>query len=555
MSIRKKAIFAGVGSLLVLTFAFTNPDEKYFEIAKNLEIFASLFKEINMFYVDEVSPQELIQQGIESMLNNLDPYTNYIPEEQIEDYRVMTTGQYGGIGANVGTRTDPVTKKEKAVIMMPMEGFPAHKAGLLIGDEIIKIDDINIENKDSEEVSQLLKGQAGTTIKLAIRRVGVDKPLEFAIKREKITISNVPYYGMVTPEVGMIQLSDFTQNAGKEVREALNKLKEQGAKNIILDLRGNPGGLLSEAVNVSNIFIPKGKDVVSTKGKVKEWNKTYVALNNPDDTEIPLIVLTSSTSASAAEIVSGVIQDYDRGVIVGQNSFGKGLVQATRSLSHNSKLKVTVAKYYIPSGRCIQAIDYSHRNPDGSVGKIPDSLRREFKTAGGRTVYDGGGVKPDVEVEKPNYAPITRSLLNKGFIFDYASFYRQKNPTLPSPRNFKLTDAAYGDFVKWLAGKDYDYTTQVEKTIDDLAKTAKAEKYYEDIKPQLDNLRSKVSHNKEQDLIKFKSEIAELLEREIVSRYYLEKGSMEASFDDDPDIQAALALFKDPARFRKILGK
>jgi carboxyl-terminal processing protease len=555
MSIRKKFIFAGVSSLLVLTFAFTGPDEKYFEIAKNLEIFASLFKEINMFYVDEISPQELIQQGIESMLSNLDPYTNYIPEEQIEDYRVMTTGQYGGIGANVGTRTDPVTKKEKTVIMMPMEGFPAHKAGLLIGDEIIKIDDINIENKDSEEVSQLLKGQAGTTIKLTIRRVGVDKPLEFAIKREKITISNVPYYGMVTPEVGMIQLSDFTQNAGKEVRDALNKLKEQGAKNIILDLRGNPGGLLSEAVNVSNIFIPKGVDVVSTKGKVKEWNKTYIALNNPDDTEIPLIVLTSSTSASAAEIVSGVIQDYDRGVIVGQNSFGKGLVQATRSLSHNSKLKVTVAKYYIPSGRCIQAIDYSHRNPDGSVGKIPDSLRREFKTAGGRTVYDGGGVKPDVEVEKPNYAPITRSLLNKGFIFDYASFYRQKNPNISSPRSFKLSDATYADFMKWLSGKDYDYTTQVEKTIDDLAKTAKAEKYYDDIKPQLDNLRNKVSHNKEQDLVKFRAEIAELLEREIIARYYLEKGSMEASFDDDPDIQTALALFRDPVRFRKILGK
>ncbi|MCS6967074.1 MAG: S41 family peptidase [Cytophagales bacterium] len=555
MKVRKKLALIAVGTLAALSFAFTNPDEKYFEIAKNLEIFASLFKEVNMFYVDEINPQELIQHGIESMLNSLDPYTNYIPEEQIEDYRVMTTGQYGGIGANVGMRVDPVTKKEKVVIIMPMEGFPAHKAGLLIGDEIIKIDDINVEKKDSEEVSQLLKGQAGTSIKLTIRRPGVEKPLDFVIKREKITISNVPYYGMVTPEVGIIQLTDFTQNAGREVRDALIKLKEQGAKNIILDLRDNPGGLLSEAVNVSNLFIPKGKDVVSTKGKVKEWNKTYVASNNPEDTEIPLIVLTNSSSASAAEIVSGVVQDYDRGIIVGQNSFGKGLVQATRSLSHNCKLKITVAKYYIPSGRCIQAIDYSHRNPDGSVGKIPDSLRRAFKTAGGRVVYDGGGVKPDVEVPRPNYAPITKNLLSKGFIFEYASYYRQKRPSIPSPREFKLTDAEYADFVKWLSDKDYDYTTQVEKTIDELAETAKAERYYEDIKTQLEELRRKVSHNKEQDLIKFKSEICQLLEKEIASRYYLEKGAIEATFDDDPDIQTALALFKDPARFRKILGK
>jgi carboxyl-terminal processing protease len=550
---KRTFIYLGTGLMLFGAVAATDPDEKYFEIAKNLEIFGSLFKEVNTYYVDEVSPQDLMDNGINSMLNSLDPYTNYIPEDQIEDYRIMTTGQYGGIGLEVGNRLDPVTKEEKTIVTMPQEGFAAQKAGIQIGDQILKVDGVDVRKR--EDISQLLKGQAGSAITLSIKRVGIDKPFDVSIKREKITLYNVPYYGLVTPEIGLIQLSDFTHNASKEVHDALVKLKEQGAKKIILDLRSNPGGLLSEAVNVSNVFVPKGNEIVSTRGKVKEWNKKYQALNPADDTEVPLAVLTNSSSASAAEIVAGVIQDYDRGVLVGQNSYGKGLVQATRSLSYNSKLKVTVAKYYIPSGRCIQAIDYSTRNPDGSVGKVPDSLRREFKTAGGRKVYDGGGIKPDIEVEKLNLAPIAKSLVAKGLIFDFANEYRAKRPNLVPATKFELSDAEYQEFVKWLGNKDYDYTTKVERTIEDLEKTSKEEKYYDDIKSQLASLKERLYHNKDSDLQKFKAEIREVLEKEIVTRYYLAKGAMEATFDDDADIQAAVAVLQDQAKYNKLLGK
>ncbi len=535
--------------LFVSFFAFKEPNDKYFAILKNLDIFATLYKEVNTYYVDEVNPTTLIETGIVSMLKSLDPYTNYIPEEQIENYRTMTTGEYAGIGATV------LNRNKKATIVMPFEGYIAHRSGVKIGDEILKIDGKDITEKNSSEISTFLKGQAGTPISLTIKRLGNEKLLELQLIREKITIPNVPYFGMVTEDVGLIALTDFTNNASKEVKDALNQLKEKGAKNIILDLRGNPGGLLSEAINISNIFIPKGSEVVSTKGKVKEWNKQYLALNSAVDTDIPLIVLTNSNSASAAEIVTGVIQDYDRGLIVGQNSYGKGLVQATRSLTYNSKLKVTVAKYYIPSGRCIQALDYSHRNPDGSVGKTPDSLRVPFKTKNGRIVYDGGGVKPDVEVGKVSNAPIVNSLENKGFLFDYAVYYASKNPNVKSAKEFEMTEVEYQDFVKWLLGKDYDYDTKVEQTIVQLENSAKEEKYYEDIKSQIQSLKTKVMHNKEADLQKFKPEIKEMIEKEIVAHYFLERGTIEATFDDDLEIKAALELFKDKTRFQKILAR
>jgi carboxyl-terminal processing protease len=547
---KKKALYLFVATSVSLFVAFNSPDEHYFEVMKNLEIFGSLFKEVNTYYVDEVSPNELMNEGINSMLNSLDPYTNYIPEDQIEDYRIMTTGQYAGIGIETITREDG-----KTLITMPMKGFVGEKSGLLIGDQILKIDGNEVANKGGAEISQLLKGQAGTSMELVIKRVDNDKPMTFKMIREKISINNVPYFGMVTPDVGLIQLTDFTYNAGKEVKDALIKLKEQGAKSIILDLRGNPGGLLGEAVNISNLFVAKGNEIVSTKGKVKEWNKKYTALNTPVDTDIPLAVLINSSSASAAEIVCGTIQDYDRGVLIGQNSFGKGLVQVTRSLSYNSKLKVTVAKYYIPSGRCIQAVDYTNRNPDGSVGKVPDSLRVAFKTKAGRPVFDGGGVKPDIENEKLHLPQILAVLYRKGFFFDYASEFRVKNASISSAKQFKLTDAQYQDFIKWLSNKDLDYKTRVERTLEGLEKTAKEEKYYDDIKTQLNTLKEKVSHNKDNDLQKFKAEIKEELEKEIATRYYFSDGKMESSFDDDADVKAALALFKDEARYKKILAK
>ena len=541
-------VFAVVCSFITL-LAFNSPGDKYFEIAKNLDIFATLFKEVNTYYVDDVSPNKIMKKGIDAMLESLDPYTNYIPEDEVEDFRTMTTGQYGGIGAVIGKRND------RPIILMPYEGFPAHKAGLMVGDEIMAIDGTEVTSKNTSDISKLLKGQSNTEVKLVIKRYGVDKPFDVKLTREKIKIENVPYYGMVNSNTGYIKLTDFTSGAAREIKKAVLELKDQGAKNVILDLRDNPGGLLSEAVNIANIFVPKGSEIVSTKGKIAEWNKTYKALDGAVDENIPLAVLTSSRSASASEIVAGVMQDYDRGVIVGERTFGKGLVQTTRPLSYNAQLKVTTAKYYTPSGRCIQAIDYTHRNEDGSVGTIPDSLRMAFKTTHGRQVFDGAGVSPDIPVEEKTLAPITASLMGKGYLFDYASLYASKHKTIKPAKEFRLSDAEYDDFLKWLDGKDYDYTTKVESTLDDLVKYSKKEQYYESIKTQIDGLKHQINHNKENDLKTFKKEIVEQLDEEIVSRYYLQKGMIEASFDDDKDIVAAVKIFNDKSAFNEILAR
>jgi len=543
----KKIAFFIVLIASVTLVAFNRPDDKYFEIAKNIDIFASLFKEVNAYYVDEVNPNQVMKKGIDAMLESLDPYTNYIPEDEIEDFRTMTTGQYGGIGAVIGKRN------ERPIILMPYEGFPAHKAGLMVGDEIVSVDGIEVTSKATSDISKLLKGQSNTQVKVVVKRLGTPDKFEVVLTREKIKIDNVPYYGMVNNNTGYIKLSDFTSNASKEVKKALVELKEKGAKNIILDLRDNPGGLLSEAINISNLFIAKDKEIVRTKGKISEWNKIYNALNAPVDTEMPLVVLTSSRSASASEIVSGVIQDYDRGVLIGERTYGKGLVQATRPLTYNSQLKITTAKYYTPSGRCIQAIDYSHRNEDGSVGKIPDSLRVAFKTKNGRTVYDGGGISPDIEVEDRTIAPITSSLISKGLLFDYAGAYVLDHKKIKGAKEYEMTDSEYQDFIKWLANKEYDYSTKVENTLEDLVNFSKKEKYYDAIKPQVESLKAQISHNKEKDLMTFKDEIKEYLEEEIVSRFYLQKGVVEASFDDDEDVTAAIKIFNNPAEFNKLL--
>ncbi|MFD1186074.1 S41 family peptidase [Pontibacter rugosus] len=536
-----------VGVVALGLVSFKTDSEKYFEIARNLDVFATLFKEVNTYYVDDVPPAKIMRTGIDAMLKSLDPYTNYIPEDDIEDFRTMTTGQYGGIGAVIGSRDGKVT------VQMPYENSPAHKAGLAIGDEILKINGVDVRAKSTEDVSKLLKGQANTSVKLDVRSYGQTKSRTIELMRENIIVENVPYYGMIDNEIGYFQLSGFTPDAGKEVKMAVQKLKEQGAKKIIFDLRGNPGGLLHEAVNISNLFVDKGKDIVSTKGKVEEWNKTYKALDEPLDKDIPLVVLTSSRSASASEIVAGVMQDYDRAVLVGERTFGKGLVQVTRPLSYNSQLKVTTAKYYIPSGRCIQAIDYAHRNEDGSVGKIADSLRVAYKTAAGRIVYDGGGVSPDVEVEQPTYSEITKTIAVKGYFFDYANKYKAEHPSIPAAKEFKLTDAEYKKFVAYLTNKDVSYTTAIEAELKDVAESAKEGKHYDDIIAELDAIKKKVSHNKSNDLTRFRPEIQEMLEAEIASRYYLQKGYIESSFDDDPDILMAKQVLNDPAKFKSYL--
>lgn len=548
MTNRKKLLATlGLGALGLVSFRAASDSERYFEIAKNLDIFATLFKEVNTYYVDEITPGKLVKTGIDGMLKSLDPYTNYIPEDDIEDFRTLTTGQYGGIGAVVEKRNG------KTVVRSAYEGYPAQKAGLLPGDEILTINNINVDKKTNADISKLLKGQANSVAKLMVTRYGQDKPVEIDITRDKIQVDNVPYYGMLTSDIGYFQLGGFTMDAGREVRNAVVKLKEKGAKKLVFDIRDNPGGLLNEAVNISNLFVDKGLDVVSTKGKVTEWNKTYKALDVPLDTQIPIAIITSNRSASASEIVSGVLQDYDRAVLVGERTFGKGLVQATRPLSYNSQLKVTTAKYYIPSGRCIQEIDYSHRADDGALSKFPDSLRTAFKTAAGRTVYDGGGVAPDVDVQDREIADITRVLIQKSYLFDYATRYRAEHATIVPAREFKLSDADYQKFVTYLQGKSMAYSTDAERVLTDLTKKVKEEKHYEDVKPELDAIKRKVAANKTNDLQRFKPEIRELLEEEIASRYYYEKGRTEAGFDDDPNIQAAVAVLNDPNRYAALL--
>lgn len=544
---KKLAIYLSISMLLGL-FAFTKADEKMFEIARNLDMFASIYKEINTYYVDEINPSKIIRTGIDDMLGSLDPYTNYISEDEIEDYRTMTTGQYGGIGSVIGKHDN------KTVVIMPYPNSPAALAGLKIGDIILEIDDKKLDEKENTEVSKFLKGQANTVVKLLVERYGEKEKLQITITRKQIKLENVPYYGMLTSEIGYLQLSEFMSNAAKDVETAIKELKKTGAKSIVFDLRANPGGLLNEAVDISNLFIPKGKEVVITKGKIADWNKTYTALNQPLDQDIPVVILINGRSASASEIVSGVIQDYDRGVIIGQKSYGKGLVQSTRPLPYNSQIKLTVAKYYTPSGRCIQAIDYSHRNEDGSVSKFADSLKTAFKTKNGRTVYDGGGVTPEIIVEKKDPSQIAMSLVGKSHIFNFATKYAFEHKTIVSAKDFKLTDTEYADFVKFVSDKDYDYKTKVESNLEELISTAKKEEYYDGIKDKIESLKNQISHNKEKDLYTFRNEIQEIIEEDIVSRYYLQKGAIEASFDDDVEIQEAIKVLKDAERYKKLLS-
>lgn len=536
-----------IGLIGLVSFQVKKND-RYFEIIKNLDVFTTLYKELNTYYVDEINPTDIMETGIEAMLESLDPYTNFIPEDRIEDYRIMSTGQYAGIGTTMGKI------ENRHVVMMIFEGSPAEASGLKIGDELIEINNNQIEDYSTDEINKLLKGQIGTTVGVKVKRKGIKKTLEFNISRESINIESVPYYGLIAEDIAYIRLTEFSSGAGASVRSALVELKGKGAKKVILDLRGNPGGLLNESIEVSNVFIPKGLEVVSTKGKIEEWNKTYTANKNPVDVNIPLAVLISNNSASASEIVAGVMQDYDRGVLVGQKSFGKGLVQATRPLSYNSQLKITTAKYYIPSGRCIQAIDYSHRNEDGSIGKIPDSLKSEFKTKAGRVVYDGGGVSPDFDVINKGYAPITIQLIKKGFIFDFATDYYYENEDLkPDPRGFAVSDDLYDEFVNWVSGKDYSYITATEETIKELKETADNDKYFDFLEKEIIALEKEIQEHKKEDLKVFQSEIKRALKEEIISRYHKRQGMIESSFENDEEVDEAIKLLNDERRYQSLL--
>ncbi|UTA67234.1 MULTISPECIES: S41 family peptidase [Emticicia] len=533
--------------LLAIPFVAFKIDDRYFEIAKNLDIFATMFKELNAYYVDEINPNKAMRVSIESMLKQLDPYTNFYPEDDIEDYMTLATGKYNGIGATVSHQNN------KHLVVMIYEGSPADKAGMKIGDEILKIDGVDVVTRKDVDMGRLMKGQTGTTVKIQIKRYGQNAPVDLTVGRDIVKTLNVPHSGMISDEVGYIQLTDFTATAAKEVKAAFTDLKAQGMKKLIFDLRGNPGGLLNMSVEICNIFLPKDQLIVETRGKVAEWNKKFNSMENPMDTEIPVVVLINSSSASASEIVSGTLQDYDRAVILGQRSFGKGLVQTTRDLTYNTKMKITTAKYYIPSGRCIQALDYSHRNPDGSVGRVPDSLKTAFKTKNGRTVYDGGGVDPDIKTEVPQMASITTNLLLKNMIFDYATKYYFEHVAAKPQEKFSLKDAEYQDFTNWLKTRNFTYATSMEKSLDNLEASARKENSLDAVQESLKLLREKINQTKQQDLIKYKADIKEQLEAEILSRYYYQKAMKFVSFDRDKEVQEAIKLFKDMPRYQSIL--
>ncbi len=525
--------------------AYNSVSDNYFEISKNLDIFVNLYKQLNIYYVDETNPGELIKTGIDAMLESLDPYTVYIPESDIEDYRFMTTGQYGGIGSLIRK------KGEYVVVAEPYEGFPAFKSGLIAGDIILSIDGHEVKGKNTGEISKLLKGQAKTDVKLTIERYGEE--IEKTLTRENIKIKDVPYFGVIEEGVGYIKLTSFTETASKEVIKAFKELKEKhNISKLIFDLRGNGGGLLNEAVNIVNIFVPRGTEVVYTKGKMKEWQQSYKALNTPIDTEIPLVVLVDEGSASASEIVSGALQDLDRAVVIGERTFGKGLVQQVKPLTYNSQFKVTVAKYYIPSGRCIQKLDYSNKT-DGKATAVADSLRKQFFTNAGRPVKDGKGVLPDVEVDLPDAADVTASLLGKNHIFDYASLFRKNNESIVTAKEFSLSDEQYQEFVSFLDGKDYDYTTRTEMVLEKLKKASEEDKYYDRISADYEKLVADIKGNKDKDLLLHKEEILQILENEIISRYYYQKGRIEHSLKNDPRVQESIDVLNKKARYSGIL--
>ena len=536
-----------IAGLLVVTSAFNNGG--YFEISKNIDIFTTLYKEVNTYYVDEVDPGKLMKTGIDAMLESLDPYTNYIPESKIEDFRFQTTGEYGGIGSKIQTKGDYV------VISEPYEGSPADRAGLKIGDVILEIDGKSAKGMNTSQVSDVLKGEAGTKVEVKIRRAITDEELLITIEREKIQTECVPFYGMLNNGIGYIKLTSFTDKAGRDVKAAFEDLKTNyELKGIVLDLRGNPGGLLREAVDICNFFVDKGTPIVSTKGKLKDWDKTYKALNAPLDLEIPVAVLVNGGSASASEIVSGTLQDLDRGVIIGQQTFGKGLVQQPLELSYGAQMKVTVAKYYTPSGRCIQAIDYSHRDEDGEAIKLADSLRTEYITPNGRKVKDGAGIEPDIDVDRPAIPDVLRGLIIEDIIFEYAIQYALQNDSIGDPVNFELTDEEYEDFVQFAAAKEFEFETETEEAIADLQASAEEEEYDEGLNRHIEQMLSDIQKFKKNDIYAHKKIITKFLEEQIVLHYYYENGRVQKSLEVDAQVDRAVQVLSDQATYKNLLG-
>lgn len=541
---RKAGIFAGVAVLATGVWSFS---DDLFQISKNLDVFASVYKEVNLNYVDDINSAKMVKTGVDAMLNELDPYTEFVPESEIEDYKLhYVSTQYGGIGTSIFSRNGKVFVSEV------FEGFPAQKADVRPGDQIVKINDIELTARNSDQVSQLLKGSKGAGIKLQLKR-GDAPVIEKSLVREEIKQPNVSYYGMVDGNMGYIKLDKFLENSADEVTNALTNIKKNNPSGIILDLRSNGGGILQEAVKIVNLFVQKDVEVVSQKGKIKEKNFTYRTVTQPLEGNLPLVVLVNGRSASASEIVAGALQDLDRAVIIGQRSYGKGLVQQTFSLPYSSLVKITIAKYFIPSGRCVQALDYAHRKDDGSVVKMADSSLHEFKTKSGRSVYDGSGVFPDMPVKQERFADVTQTLIGKLYMFDYANQYRANHPKIATPKAFTLTDAEYAEFTKYLSGKNYTYSTASEKILAALKTEASKDKQFAELQPELEALKNKLSSTKKNDLQVHKPEIKQVLENEIAARYYYEKGRYEANFKYDREMAQAVKTLQDKPLMASIL--
>jgi len=548
---QKKQIIFVLILLAGLSFPFScsSAQEKLnFEVSKNYDILHSLYRELDQFYVDSVKPEKVLKNSISGLMSSFDPYTNYIPEAETGDFKFLTTGEYGGVGAVIGQRDG------KIIILEPYENMPAQKAGLLAGDVLLEIDGNKMDQDSTSHASQLLKGQPGTEVKLKIQREGVSKPISITIKRELVIVNQVTYHGLVADKIGYINLSGFTSKASQEVHQALMDLKKQGAEKLILDLRGNGGGLLDEAVSISNLFVDKGQEIVSTRGKVHQWDKTYKTTREPVDTLIPIVVMVNSGSASSSEILCGSLQDLDRAVILGTRTFGKGLVQTTRNIPFNGVLKVTTAKYYIPSGRCIQAIDYSNRNEDGSVGRIPDSLTTEFTTRAGRKVRDGGGIQPDIECKDDRGASITFYLAEGMYFFNYANMYFRKHDKIAPISEFKISDADYADFLNYVKSKNFTYESQSKKALNKLKESLDAEGYTKDVRNELAALEKNLNRDLDADFVTFRDEIELLLSSEIVCRYYYQSGQMQQSLKFDPCLKKAIEVLNDQELYHKTLA-
>lgn len=545
---RRNGIIVAIVLITVAFFSFKSGDDRNFQIAKNLDIFNSIVKELDMFYVDTIDPNKTIREGIDNMLYSLDPYTVYYPENDQDELEMMVKGSYGGIGSLI--RYNP--KSKYTVIAEPYEGMPAAESGLKAGDLLLEIDGKDL--KGNSDVSTLLRGQVGTSFKLKVQRPGVKEPLEFNIVRRSIQMPTIPYYGVMDGQVGYINLSSFSGNPSKDFKEAFLDLKKQGITSLVIDLRNNGGGLLDQAVEIVNMFVPRGKTIVTTKGKIKQASNTYKTLREPLDTDIPIAVLVNSGTASSSEILSGSLQDLDRAVIVGNRTYGKGLVQVPRSLPYGGNLKITTSKYYIPSGRCVQAIDYAHRNEDGSVARIPDSLTTVFHTAAGREVRDGGGVSPDIEVKQERLPNILFYLVRDNLIFDYATDYCLKHPAIASAKEFELTDADYEEFKNKVKGADFKYDQQSEKILNTLKEAAEFEGYMKDASDEFKALENKLKHNLDRDLDYFSKDIKKMIAEEIIKRYYYQEGAIIQQLKDDKDLDEAVKVLMNPERYQQILS-